>query len=39
MTRRAARLGAGALVLGFGVFGLAQASGIAENLRRGLLCL
>ena len=39
MTRRVARLGAGALVLGFGVFGLAQASGIAEGVRRGLLCL
>ena len=30
---------AGALVLGFGTFGLAQASGIAESVRRGLLCL
>ncbi len=39
MTRRAVRLGAGTLVLGLGVFGLAQASGIADSVRRGLLCL
>jgi len=37
--RRGVRLAAGALVLGFGTFGLAQASGIAESVRRGLLCL
>lgn len=37
--RRAVRVGAGVLVLGFGVFGLAQASGVAESVRRGLLCL
>jgi len=39
LAHRTARLAAGALVLGFGVFGLAQASGIAEGVRRGLLCL
>jgi hypothetical protein len=39
MTRPAVRLAAGALVLGFGAFGLAQASGVAESVRRGLLCL
>lgn len=39
MTRRAVRLGAGTLVLGLGAFGLAQASGIADSVRRGLLCL
>lgn len=39
LEHRGARLAAGALVLGFGVFGLAQASGIAEGVRRGLLCL
>jgi sulfite exporter TauE/SafE len=37
--RRAIRVAAGALVLGFGVFGLAHASGLAEGIRRGLLCL
>jgi len=39
LARRAARLAAGALVIGFGAFGLAQASGVAESVRRGLLCL
>jgi len=37
--RRAVRVAAGILVLGFGVFGLAHASGLAEGIRRGLLCL
>ena len=37
--RRAVRVGAGVVVLGFGVFGLAHASGVAESVRRGLLCL
>jgi sulfite exporter TauE/SafE len=37
--RRAVRVAAGTLVLGFGVFGLAHASGLAEGIRRGLLCL
>ena len=37
--RRPVRIGAGAVVLGFGLFGLAQASGLAEGIRRGLLCL
>jgi uncharacterized protein len=37
--RRRVRIAAGALVLGFGVFGLAHASGLAEGIRRGLLCL
>ena len=30
---------AGALVIGFGVFGLAQAGALGEGIRRGLLCL
>ena len=29
---------AGSLMLGFGVFGLARAAGLAESIRRGLLC-
>jgi sulfite exporter TauE/SafE len=37
--RRRVRIAAGGLVLGFGVFGLAHASGLAEGIRRGLLCL
>lgn len=37
--RRAVRLAAGALVLGFGVFGLARAGGVGESIRQGLLCL
>jgi sulfite exporter TauE/SafE len=39
LARPGVRLAAGALVLGFGAFGLAQASGLAESVRRGLLCL
>ncbi len=37
--RRPVRLAAGAVVLGFGLLGLAHASGLAEEIRRGLLCL
>ena len=37
--RRAVRVAAGAVVLGFGAFGLAHASGIAESVHRGLLWL
>jgi sulfite exporter TauE/SafE len=33
------RLAAGAVVLGFGAFGLAHAAGVADGIRRGLLCL
>jgi len=33
------RLAAGAVVLGFGVFGLARAAGLAESVRRALVCL
>ena len=36
---RPVRRAAGTVVLGFGVIGLAQASGLAESIRRGLLCL
>jgi len=35
---RAWRAFAGALVLGFGVYGLAHAAAIGEGIRRGLLC-
>jgi hypothetical protein len=35
---RAWRAFAGAAVLGFGVYGLAQASALGEGIRRGLLC-
>jgi uncharacterized protein len=37
--RRAARVAAGAMLLGFGSFGLARAGGLAESIRHGLLCL
>lgn len=37
--RRAVRLAAGGLVLGFGVIGLARATDLGEAVRRGLLCL
>jgi sulfite exporter TauE/SafE len=30
---------AGALLLGYGAFGLAHAGGLADGIRRGLLCL
>lgn len=36
--RRAVRAGAGSLVLGFGVYGLAHAGSVAEGVRRGILC-
>ena len=36
---RLARRIAGGLVLGFGVAGLAQASGLGDQIRRGVLCL
>ncbi len=39
VAHRAVRLGAGGLVLAFGVFGLARAADIGEAVRRGLLCL
>ena len=37
--RRAARLAAGAVVLGFGAYGLARAADLGETLRNGLFCL
>ena len=36
--RRGVRLAAGGLVLGFGLFGLANAGVVAEGIRSGLLC-
>ena len=36
---RAVRLAAGALVLGFGTYGLARAGGLAESLQREWFCL
>ena len=39
MRRRAVRAAAGGVVLAFGAFGLAHGAGLAETLRRGLLCL
>jgi hypothetical protein len=39
LARRWARLAAGTLVLAAGAFGMAQASGLAEGVRRGLACL
>jgi sulfite exporter TauE/SafE len=39
LRRRAVRAGAGALVLAFGTYGLANAGSVAEGLRRGILCL
>jgi sulfite exporter TauE/SafE len=36
---RAWRLAIGGAILGFGIFGLAQAQGLGETIRRGLLCL
>ena len=38
-TRRAARAAAGAAVLSFGLYGVASAAGVAEAIRRGILCL
>ena len=37
--RRAVRIAAGGLIAGFGVWGLAHASGLFESIRTGLLCL
>jgi hypothetical protein len=39
LARRSARLAASALILGCGIFGIAQASGLADSVRRGLACL
>lgn len=39
LARPAARLSAGAILFGFGVFGLAHAGGLADGVRRGLICL
>jgi len=36
---RAWRVAIGGTVLGFGIYGLAHAEGLAETVRRGLLCL
>lgn len=37
--RRSVRLGAGGLVLAFGIFGLARAAELGDAVRRGILCL
>ena len=37
--RQAVRTSAGVAVLAFGAYGLAHASGVAETIRRGILCL
>jgi len=37
--KRPVRLAAGGLVLGFGVYGLANAATLTEHLRNGLLCI
>ena len=34
-----AGLASGALVLGFGAYGLAHAGGLGDSIRRSLLCL
>jgi hypothetical protein len=36
--RRAVRTAAGSALLGFGVYGLAQAGGVADGVRQALLC-
>ncbi|HZP88854.1 MAG TPA: sulfite exporter TauE/SafE family protein [Burkholderiales bacterium] len=36
---RPVRLAAGGIVLGFGVYGLAHASGLSQHIRGGLFCL
>ena len=36
---RAVRASAGAAVLGFGLYGVANAAGVADAIRRGILCL
>ena len=38
-TRRAVRAAAGTAVLSFGLYGVASAAGVAEAIRRGILCL
>ena len=38
-TRGAVRAAAGAAVLSFGLYGVASAAGVAEAIRRGILCL
>jgi sulfite exporter TauE/SafE len=38
-TGRGVRLAIGALVAGFGIAGLANAAGLGEHIRRGLLCI
>ncbi|HZQ73834.1 MAG TPA: sulfite exporter TauE/SafE family protein [Burkholderiales bacterium] len=37
--RRAVRAAAGTAVLAFGLYGVASAAGVAEAIRRGILCL
>jgi hypothetical protein len=39
LAHRGARLAAGTLIVAAGAFGIAQASGLAEGVRRGLACL
>jgi uncharacterized protein len=39
MRKPAARVAAGAIVLGLGTFGLARAEGVSATIRHGLLCL
>ena len=39
VSQRAFRVAAGSLVLAFGAWGLARASGLPETLRQTILCL
>jgi sulfite exporter TauE/SafE len=39
LNRRIARLAAGSIVIGFGVYGLAHATTITQHIRNGLLCI
>jgi sulfite exporter TauE/SafE len=39
MTSRAARLAAGALILGFGAYGMARAATVGDTVRHGWFCL
>jgi hypothetical protein len=39
LSQRAFRIGAGSLVLAFGVWGLARAGGLPAALREAILCL
>ncbi len=39
MARRSVRNAAGAGVLALGVYGLANAGGVADAIQRGILCL